>query len=77
MAIYKQGQLLNLSKSTAFDATYSPGVSAPYPGIYRCIACDDEIAIAGGNMLPPQNHHQHGQINGQIKWKLLVMAVQK
>jgi hypothetical protein len=64
---------LNQSDDKKFDTEHSPGVSAPDPGIYRCIACGDEIAIAGGHTLPPQNHRQHDK-DASIKWKLLVMA---
>ena len=57
MALYKNGNLLTLSQDAAFDALHSPGTAAPHPGIYRCTACGDEIAIAGGHTLPPQNHN--------------------
>nr|WP_313162263.1 VOC family protein [Kosakonia cowanii] len=43
---------------------------------YRCVNCGDEIGIAKGHTLPPQNHHQH-QNGLPIRWKLLVCAVQK
>jgi len=75
MAQYKYNTHLSQSNDSKFDTEHSPGGSAPHPGIYRCIACGDEIAIAGGHTLPPQNHRQHNT-NANIKWKLLVMAVQ-
>ncbi|HCE44318.1 MAG TPA: protein L [Lentisphaeria bacterium] len=77
MALYKQGQLLKQSNHEAFDKKHSPGASAPYHGIYRCTACGDEIAIAAGNTLPPQNHHQHNPNTGNIEWQLLVYSEQK
>ncbi len=77
MALYKNGNLLTLSQDAAFDALRSPGTAAPHPGIYRCTACGDEIAIAGGHTLPPQNHKQHAPASGQIKWQLLVYPVQQ
>lgn len=77
MALYKNGNLLSTSQSTAFDETHSPGTAAPHPGIYRCTSCGDEIAIAGGHTLPPQNHKQHNQSNGKIAWQLLVYPVQQ
>lgn len=77
MALYKQGNYLEQSRDAAFDALHSPGVQAPHPGIYRCTNCGDEIAIAGGHVLPPQNHNQHLPTKGQIKWQLLVYPVQR
>ncbi|MBV6855147.1 hypothetical protein KWH45_17190 [Xanthomonas campestris pv. mirabilis] len=77
MALYKHGQQLAQSQDAAFDAIYSPGVTAPHPGIYRCTSCGDEIAIAGGHTLPPQNHRQHNPANGHINWQLLVYPVQQ
>lgn len=77
MALYKHGNHLTQSQDTAFDTTHAPGTEAPHPGIYRCTSCGDEIAIAGGHILPPQNHKQHNPANGPIKWKLLVYPVQR
>ncbi|GCF89240.1 hypothetical protein [Shewanella sp. M-Br] len=77
MALYKYGNTLTQSQDAAFDAVYSPGTAAPHPGIYRCTNCGDEIAIAGGHTLPPQNHKQHSTSNGQIKWQLIVYPVQQ
>ncbi len=77
MALYKNGNYLTQSQDKAFDATHTPGTDAPLPGIYRCTSCGDEIAIAGGHTLPPQNHRQHNPANGNIKWQLLVYPVQR
>lgn len=77
MALYKNGTLLQQANDPAFDAKHSPGTAAPYPGIFRCTSCGDEIAIAGGHILPPQNHRQHAPSNGPIHWQLLVFPVQK
>jgi hypothetical protein len=52
MALYRYGQYLQMSTDDAFNARHSPGTAAPHPGIYRCIACGDEIGIAGGHTLP-------------------------
>jgi hypothetical protein len=76
MAEYKIGNLLTQSYDSKYDDEHSPGVDAPYPGIYRCVACGDEVGIAKGNKLPPQNHRQHTS-NSKIKWKLLVRAIQQ
>lgn len=77
MALYKHGGLLTHTEDAAFDQSYSPGVEAPHPGIYRCTNCGDEIAIAGGHILPPQNHRQHNVLVGPILWQLLVYPVQR
>jgi hypothetical protein len=77
MALYKQGQYLAQSSHEAFDTKHAPGGAAPNPGIYRCTSCGDEIAIAGGHILPPQNHKQHNPANGTVQWQLLVFPVQQ
>lgn len=77
MALYKYGHLLVQSNDQAFDQKHSPGTVAAHPGIYRCTACGDEIAIAGGHVLPPQNHRQHSPQSGSILWQLLVYPQQQ
>ncbi|BEU57385.1 hypothetical protein MAFF211521_24380 [Ralstonia pseudosolanacearum] len=76
MALVKNMQRLTPSDSQAFDVRHNPGTTAPHPGIYRCTSCGDEIAIAGGHTLPPQNHKQHSPANGPIHWQLLVYPQQ-
>lgn len=76
MAYYKYADNLQKKSHAAFDAELAPGSEAANPGIYRCVNCGDEIGIAKGHTLPPQNHHQH-QNGLPIRWKLLVCAVQK
>jgi hypothetical protein len=76
MALYKNGQYLQQSNDAAFDTRHSPGIAAEHPGIYRCAGCGDEIGIAKGNTLPPQNQHQHSS-TAKIEWQLLVYAQQK
>lgn len=73
MAQYKYGHHLNHSTHEAYDATHKPDITSPDPGIYRCTGCGDEIGIAKGHTLPPQNHHQHTS-NAPILWQLLVFA---
>jgi hypothetical protein len=77
VAQYKYGQYLHQSDHEAYDTLYSPGDMAPNAGIYRCVVCGDEIGIAKGHTLPPQNHHQHDPGQGKIQWKLLVFAQSK
>jgi hypothetical protein len=43
-------------------------------GIYRCMGCGREVASNESEPLPPQNHHQHNQNQGSIRWKLIVYA---
>lgn len=77
MAQYKYSQHLKQHDSAAFDERHAPGIAAGNAGIYRCVACGDEIGIAKGHALPPQNHHQHAQGIGKIEWQLLVFAQQR
>lgn len=77
MALYKYAQDLTQSQDAAFDALHTPGTAAPHPGIYRCTNCGDEIGIAGGHTLPPQNHRQHDPARGGIMWQLIVFPVQQ
>jgi hypothetical protein len=77
MAQYKYGQHLSHSDNAAYDTKHSPGISAPNAGIYRCAGCGDEIGIAKGHTLPPQNHHQHASSTVKVEWQLLVWAQQK
>ena len=77
MAQYKHGQYLTQSQHQEFDRLHPPGTTAANAGIYRCAACGDEIGIAKGHTLPPQNHHQHPPGQGPISWQLLVFAVQR
>jgi hypothetical protein len=49
-------------------------VAAQFAGIYRCMGCGREIAIAHGNILPQQNHHSHTAQEGAMLWRLIVFA---
>lgn len=75
MAIYKNGNHLKRSDHEEFDKKHAPGSEAYNAGIYRCLVCGDEIGIAKGHTLPPQNHHQHAPGLGKIEWQLLVCAL--
>lgn len=77
MALYKYPAFFTQADDAAFDASHTPGTPAPNPGIYRCTNCGDEIAIAGGHTLPPQNHRQHNPSQGAILWRLVVFPVQQ
>jgi len=72
MALYKHKEFIDPSNDAAFDTLLEPGTAARWPGIYRCHACGHEIAIAGGHILPSQNHHQHALGIGPIQWRLVV-----
>jgi hypothetical protein len=74
MAFYKTIGYLDLSNSDAFDKDHSPGSQAPHAGIFRCMGCHREIAIADGHTLPPQNHHSHSAAQGHVSWRLIVYA---
>lgn len=74
MALYKNGDYVKTSTSNAFDGVHTPGTQVPYSGIYRCQGCGKEVAANKGDPLPPQNHHQHTEAQGKIRWQLLVYA---
>jgi len=76
MAFYKYSTHLKQNQHVNFDTDRSPGEAAPDPGIYRCTGCGDEIGIAKGHTLPPQNDHQHTN-QSPVRWRLLVCAVQQ
>lgn len=75
MAWYKHQQFLSTNSHANFDKLRSPGDETPDAGIYRCEACGDEIGIAKGHTLPPQNHHQHAPGLGAIQWRMIVCAI--
>lgn len=72
MAIYKYPQFLQQSQHEAFDQVLHPGTATPFSGIYRCEGCGKNEASTHGHPLPPQNHHQHNQSQGTIRWRLVV-----
>jgi hypothetical protein len=74
MAWYKDAKALTPNQSVNFDKLRSPGEETPDAGVYRCAVCSDEIGIAKGHTLPPQNHHQHAAGLGPIKWQMIVCA---
>lgn len=76
MAFFKHSKWLKQENHNVFEETHTPGTDAPYPGIYRCVSCGDEIAIANGHRLPPQSHRQHSPDAGPIRWQLIVYAAQ-
>jgi hypothetical protein len=48
MATYKYVALLTESQDDVFDDTYRQGSITFHSGIYRCMDCEAEIALAGG-----------------------------
>ncbi|RQO53293.1 hypothetical protein DBV14_14770 [Variovorax sp. KBW07] len=76
MASYKHDEFLTKNLHAEFDKSYAPGTEAANAGIYRCTGCGDEIGIAKGHKLPPQNERQHPQRCGGIRWQLAVFAIQ-
>ncbi|TCP74202.1 hypothetical protein C8J31_1458 [Rhizobium sp. PP-CC-2G-626] len=55
-----------------WKATYSPGDEVPVSGIYRCLGCEREVTCNDPDRFPPQNHHQHTEGQGKIRWRLNV-----
>lgn len=79
MALVKNGNKDKVSEAdskfnSTFDKEHSPGDKCEHEGIYKCSGCGKEVTIAGGKTMPPQNHHQHSQAQGSIRWKLFVYA---
>lgn len=72
MAFYKYPKYLNQDNHQEFDKIYTPGSTPTYSEIYRCEGCGHEVVAEKSRHLPPQNHHQHSQEQGQIRWKLVV-----
>lgn len=74
MAIYKYDAYVTQANDAVFDSEHSPSTPVPRSGIYRCMGCGREVACNQGDPLPPQNHHQHTQTQGTIRWRLVVYA---
>ncbi len=74
MAWYKDPNVLQKSSSAEYDKIHKPGEIVPHSGIYRCQGCGREIASNESDPFPPQNHHQHTQQQGTIRWRLIVYA---
>lgn len=79
MALVRNGNRVKVSEANtesnvAFDKVHSPGEKCEHEGIYKCVGCGKEATIAGGKTIPPQNHHQHTQQQGNIRWQLFVYA---
>ena len=72
MAWYKYNTHLVNKTSEQFDALYGPSTATVWSGIYRCEGCGREVVSTHGHPLPPQNHHQHTQGQGHIRWRLIV-----
>jgi len=74
MATYKYPEYLSKLDHAAFDAIHGPGAETPFSGIYRCMGCNREIAANQKQPFPPQNHHQHSQQQGNVRWRLIAYA---
>lgn len=74
MAIYKYARYIEQLLDAEFDIVHKPSTATPYSGIYRCLGCGHEDVSTQGHPLPPQNHHQHTQQQGAIRWRLVVAA---
>jgi hypothetical protein len=72
VAVYKYINYLQQSPHAAFDQVHSPGHPTPFSGIYRCEGCGINEVSTHLHPLPPQNHHQHTQAQGPIRWRLIV-----
>ncbi len=74
MATYKEPRYLHVVDHGAFDELHQPGMPAPFPGIYRCESCGNEVASRRGEPLPPLSHHLHEGKARPIRWRLIVFS---
>ena len=74
MAFYNNKDFLQHSVNDAFNHVHQPGWNAPLSGIYRCLGCGRSVTSIIGRRLPPQNHHEHGVLQGPIRWQLTVFS---
>jgi hypothetical protein len=74
MAWYKYAQYLTKDEGAEFDTISHPNTDTPYSGIYRCEGCGLSATFIKGKNIPPQNHHQHNQSQGAIRWRLIVRS---
>ncbi len=74
MSNYVSHSVLKVVEPTKswWTTTYVPGDAVPVSGIYICLGCSREITSNEDDPFPPQNHHQHTQAQGLIRWKLNV-----
>ena len=77
MAQYKHGNFLHKSDHSEYDKKYSPWYRSAKSRHLPMRLLRDEIGIAKGHVLPPQNHHQHAPGAGKIEWQLVVFAQQR
>lgn len=77
MALYKNANYLQQNSDKAFDVDHEPGAVPPHSGIYRCMGCGREIVAEEDRRFPPQNHHQHTNSQGAIRWRMIVYADHK
>jgi hypothetical protein len=66
MAQFKDRQHVTHSNDHVFETRHAPGTKPRNPGIYRCMACGEEIVVGAGEALPAEAH--------EAKWQLLVRA---
>jgi DNA-directed RNA polymerase subunit RPC12/RpoP len=74
MATYKHRDFLIENQSDIFDVICEQGTIIFYSGIYRCLECGAEIAIAERKLFPPCGHHLPSEGQPHTLWRLLVRA---
>jgi hypothetical protein len=77
MAYYKYAKFLSQNLHPAFDSIHHPGETVPNSGIYCCVGCGESVTSVADEPFPPQNHHQHTDAQGRIRWRLIVMSQYK
>jgi hypothetical protein len=77
VALYKRKPYILESDLTAFEVRYAPAARVANPGIYRCLGCGEEVAVAKGHQVPRPEQHEHAAGDGKAEWQLIVFAEQK
>jgi hypothetical protein len=76
MATYKHRDFLIENQNEIFDGVYEQGTIIFHSGIYRCLECGAEIAIAERKIFPLCGHHLPRDGQPHALWRLLVRTNQ-
>jgi hypothetical protein len=68
----KGSSLTESSGGEWWQKQHGPSDPVPMSGIYKCQGCKKEVTCNEGDKFPPQNHHQHTEAQGPIRWRLNV-----
>lgn len=72
MAYYQNANSLTQLSDPVFERTFGSDDAVPVPGIYKCTACEREIAV--DKAFPSHDPHPHSERGIKVSWKLIVRA---